>query len=534
MSSEDTKKVSAENTAEPAPMSRARKAKAASPTKKAKAAAPAKKAKAASPAVETAAAPAEGAEPAKKPRRRRKPKASAAPPTVEKASVDTSDPEKTAPARSESSGGASASPAPEAPLSGSDGSSAAEVSEPRPRRGRRRRGQAKDSSAAAEAWVASSAGARVDLELPKALIDEDAIRVVRRLQQAGHIAVCVGGCVRDLAHGSAPKDFDVATSARPEQVKRLFRNARVIGRRFRLVHVRYGRDRLIEVATFRGKPQLSEEGDDLLVASDNVYGTPQEDAARRDFTINGLFYDPGTGAVIDFVGGADDLKNRLVRCIGDASVRVQEDPVRIIRALRFAAKLHFELEPSLEKAIRTHGAEIGRCASARVWEEWLKVLRSGSAHRAVPMAASLGFLEHVMPQYAEVYAAQPERCLALLEGLDKVAHEHNHGPSDVVSVGAMVLPALPSNNPGAAMTTLLDGWVDRYRVPRRLRERLYEAVLGLRLMMPGGPWVDRSALTSRGLFEDAQRLLELLVFSRGEGKSLQRLWSHHQAPDSEA
>ncbi|MFQ5844643.1 MAG: poly(A) polymerase, partial [Planctomycetota bacterium] len=177
-----------------------------------------------------------------------------------------------------------------------------------------------------------------DPPIPGRAIDFNAAKIVRRLVRHGYRAYLVGGCVRDLLLGTAPKDFDIATEARPRQIKRLFRNSRIIGRRFRLVHVRFGQQ-VIEVSTFRAPPV--QEGGDVYIRQDNVFGTEEQDARRRDFTINGLFYDLSRERVIDHVGGLGDLAARRMRTIGDAGVRLREDPVRILRAAKFAGRLGY-------------------------------------------------------------------------------------------------------------------------------------------------------------------------------------------------
>jgi poly(A) polymerase len=176
------------------------------------------------------------------------------------------------------------------------------------------------------------------------LIDADADRVVRKLAKAGFKAYLVGGCVRDLLVGKKPKDFDVATSATPNEIRNTFRNCRIIGRRFRLAHVVFG-DKIIETSTFRANPRDDDEdAGELLIRRDNVFGSENEDAKRRDFTINGLFYDVERQRVIDHVGGLPDLKAGLIRTIGDPDIRFQEDPIRMLRALKFSARLGFEFE----------------------------------------------------------------------------------------------------------------------------------------------------------------------------------------------
>src|SRR5216683_986317 len=226
-------------------------------------------------------------------------------------------------------------------------------------------------------------------EIPEDRLDPDAVKVVRRLRRAGFTAYLVGGCVRDLLLGMRPKDFDVATSAHPNQVKETFRNSRLIGRRFRLAHVFFRGGKIIEVSTFRANPldEVADLPQDLLIRHDNVFGNAEEDARRRDFTINALFYDVDEGRVVDHVGGRGDLRGRLVRTIGNPDVRMREDPIRILRAIRFAAKCGLRIEPDTLAAMKKHVAEIPRCAPPRVLEEVLKLLRSG-ASRTDPAAGS--------------------------------------------------------------------------------------------------------------------------------------------------
>lgn len=236
-------------------------------------------------------------------------------------------------------------------------------------------------------------------------IDTDALKVVHRLQRHGFEAYLVGGCVRDLILGVSPKDFDVATSATPEELRRLFRNCRVIGRRFRLGHIYFGR-KIIETSTFRAPldPKPGAEGESMIVWRDNVFGTAEEDARRRDFTMNGLFYDPVKGRVLDYVGGLEDLRHRRVRTIGDPRVRLQEDPVRILRAIKFAARLSIDIEPETWRAMVEFRGLVAKCAPARVLEEIYRLLGSGAAepafrllHRSGVLAVLLPELETVMP-----------------------------------------------------------------------------------------------------------------------------------------
>src|SRR3977135_2784556 len=222
---------------------------------------------------------------------------------------------------------------------------------------------------------------RAEHAVSRRQIDPDALKVLYRLHQNNYVAYLVGGSVRDLLLGRRPKDFDIGTSAHPYQIKRLFRNCSIIGRRFRLAHVRFG-NKTIEVATFRrqltaaelaapeelpeqvGIPLTDAADADRLLHRDNTFGTPEEDAFRRDFTINALFYDIADFSVIDYTGGLRDLDARVIRCIGDPTERFQEDPVRMIRAVSMASRLDFTVDPPIDAAIAAHRDELAHSAPA--------------------------------------------------------------------------------------------------------------------------------------------------------------------------
>lgn len=234
--------------------------------------------------------------------------------------------------------------------------------------------------------------------LDRTAIDPDADRVVRKLTRAGYKAYLVGGCVRDLLVGRKPKDFDVATSATPNEIKATFRNCRIIGRRFRLAHVFFG-SKIIETSTFRANPR-DEDDHDLLIRRDNVFGTETEDARRRDFTINGLFYDVEREEVIDHVGGLADLDARVIRTIGDPDIRFQEDPVRMLRAIKFAARLGFGFDPATWRALLRWRSEISKCAAPRILEEVHRLLRGGAARRSFELLVETGVLAVLSPYLA--------------------------------------------------------------------------------------------------------------------------------------
>ncbi|MCX7590642.1 MAG: polynucleotide adenylyltransferase PcnB [Kiritimatiellae bacterium] len=234
-------------------------------------------------------------------------------------------------------------------------------------------------------------------------IDPDALKVLYRLDRHGYLAYLVGGSVRDLLLGRHPKDFDVATDAHPGTIRKLFSNSFLVGRRFRLVHIRFG-SKVIETSTFRRDPdEMPGARHDTIEyrRDDNTFGTPEEDAWRRDFTINGLFYDIRTRSVLDYVGGLEDLERKLIRCIGDPDVRFREDPVRMIRAIRFAARLGFQIEPQTYLAILRHHAEIRKAPAARVLEELHRLFGFNSGLPACRLLHQTRLMTDLLPEVEE-------------------------------------------------------------------------------------------------------------------------------------
>jgi poly(A) polymerase len=298
----------------------------------------------------------------------------------------------------------------------------------------------KDSAKGAKARIPT--GKRVDVPASEhgidvSLVDDRAMKVVETLQDAGYEAFIVGGAVRDLLLGLRPKDFDVATNATPEQVKGLFRRAFIIGRRFRIVHVVYGRGReheVIEVSTFRAyldadaaeqvsgneKTSRKELGDKSHVVDasgrvlrDNVWGPQDQDAARRDFTINAMYYDPTSGVVVDYHGGIKDIKKRVLRMIGVPEVRYREDPVRIIRVIRFAAKLGFEIEPKTREPLQSMAELLSNVPQSRLFDEMIKLLQTGHARASLQELKKQGLERGMFPILDAVFdpsrPVQPER-----------------------------------------------------------------------------------------------------------------------------
>jgi tRNA nucleotidyltransferase/poly(A) polymerase len=292
-------------------------------------------------------------------------------------------------------------------------------------------------------------------------VDPDALKVLYRLRQYEYTAYLVGGSVRDLLLGRRPKDFDIGTSAHPYQVKKLFRNCWIIGRRFRLAHVKFGQ-KVIEVATFRRQVAPGEEvvqdgvpapdpttpEGEHLIHRDNTFGTPEEDAFRRDFTINALFYDIATFSVIDYVGGLDDLRAGIVRSIGDPDVRLREDPVRMLRAVALASRLDFTIEPTLLKSIRTHRHEIAKSALPRLLEEYYKILRAGSAEKTFRMLADVGLLE---PISSELHHGADDDLWQSLAALDAYRRQFESTPETLTNpilLGSLLIPLGISLHPG--------------------------------------------------------------------------------------
>ena len=256
---------------------------------------------------------------------------------------------------------------------------------------------------------------RADHTVSRSNISPGALKVLYRLHNAGYRACLVGGGVRDILLGREPKDFDVGTNATPEEIRKLFRNCRLIGRRFRLAHVQFGGE-IIEVATFRalnGPDPEPEDSDDNvpveagLIRSDNVYGTIEEDAQRRDFTVNALYYDIADFSLLDYAGGLNDLQAGIIRVIGDPEVRYREDPVRMLRAVRFAAKLGFRLHPDSEAPIHKLAHLLRQVPSARLFDEILKLFISGYAAQTFELLRLYGLFRHLMPL--------TERCLRKLQ-----------------------------------------------------------------------------------------------------------------------
>jgi poly(A) polymerase len=402
---------------------------------------------------------------------------------------------------------------------------------------------------------------RADHPISRRDIDPDALKVLYRLHQSRHTAYLVGGSVRDLILGRRPKDFDIGTDAHPYQIKRLFRNCWIIGRRFRLAHIKFGQ-KTIEVATFRQNvpepppdqpaddaavvvatspaPALAAPADARLAANadasmlhrDNTFGTPEEDAFRRDFTINGLFYDIATFSVIDYVGGLGDLDRRVIRSIGDPHVRFVEDPVRMLRAAVLAARLGFDMDELVLEAIAQHRALILKASPARLMEEYFKILRSGYAEASFRALGRVRLLELVTPELKSPSDAVWES----LERLDRYRQRYPTAPAELtntVLIGSLLVPlgalerrAVASHGGAAPHQERVS--FGMLQVAKKDLERLRQLnILLPRLIDPELPPRVARVLPHRPAFADALTWLEIF----GDSPEILEHWKqarHHR------
>jgi poly(A) polymerase len=366
-------------------------------------------------------------------------------------------------------------------------------------------------------------------------IDPDAMKIIFRLHGMGFAAYVVGGAVRDLLLGRKPKDFDIATDARPGQIKKRFGNAYVIGRRFRLVHVRFQGNKVIEVATFRRITDAVEVGETQAeIVQVDSYGTPAEDAFRRDITINALFYDPIADTVIDYVGGLEDMARRTVRCIGDPHVRFKEDPVRIWRVLRHAARLDFELEDGVRRAIPVCLPLLGHGSGSRLYEELNKdlALSPGPVFRRLREFGVLGTLLGRSGRVYERDDALFGKLVSLLEAMDR--SRASGAGWDTAELYTILFEPLaegfllsPPPEIHSAIVDLMLSPGTAITVPRKLRADVSQIMFILGNMLralPSGRM--RWSLRERAHYAPAGRVCWLLVKGRppADGESFESLF----------
>jgi poly(A) polymerase len=378
-------------------------------------------------------------------------------------------------------------------------------------------------------------------------LSPSAAKVCAALREAGFSAYVVGGAVRDLLLGITPKDFDIATDARPEQIRPLFRRALIIGRRFRLVHVMLGGD-TVEVSTFRGADTATAEKDEHgRVLRDNVFGTQEEDARRRDFTVNALYYDPASEEIVDLHGGLDDLKKRMLRVIGDPETRYREDPVRMLRGVRLAAKLGLTLEAQTREPIRSLAPLMERVPPARLFDEMLKLLLSGHASACLRQLRDVGLHKGLLP-LLDVILEQPlgERfvTLALAQTDERVLAERPVSPAFLFAAllwhevlaawkarqarGERALPALES-----AMDEVLDTQCAKLAITRKLTATMREVwTMQPRFEQRSGSRAFRLLEAPR--FRMAYDFLALRAASGEVAADLEEWWRAFQSADAES
>lgn len=412
-------------------------------------------------------------------------------------------------------------------------------------------------------------------EIDFSKLDPEALKVVRRLHQHGHQAYFVGGCVRDLLLDRQPKDFDIATSAHPGEVRDIFRNCRLIGRRFRLAHVYFKGGKVVEVATFRANPteveeaqrelelvaevdsegvaeveadvpalEPTEESGDLLISSDNVFGSAEEDARRRDFTINGLFYDVQTGRVLDYVRGRRDLNERSIRTIGDPEVRMREDPVRILRAVRFACRLGLDIESRTYAAMEGAVEDLPRCAPPRLLEDTFRLLRGGVSGPAIRLLQALDALKYLLAPIDEFLKGHgPEGEKSFFAHADALDRRVLGGEKfeDAVLLAVLLLPLGQSEpdveaaggRPSVAkiVEDLLEELVKSARLPRRIAERCRMILFAQRTL--SGERKRRGSLASfrrHPLFNESLAVFEISVEATGEFREQLEAWKSGTVP----
>jgi poly(A) polymerase len=447
-----------------------------------------------------------------------------------------------------------------------------------------------DSAAGPSSYPAPRILPRADHQLSRRSIDPNALKVLYRLERSGYESCLVGGSVRDLLLGREPKDFDVATDARPNEVRRLFRNSRIIGRRFRLVHV-YFRDGIVEVSTFRaGTERDAEEGDleadavltaeevaaaaerragenDLtdeddagveadeggdenaaddffadVLAEDNTFGSPPEDAFRRDFTINALFYRIADFSVVDYVGGVEDLNRGLIRVIGDPNVRFREDPVRMLRACELAGRLGFRIEDGAQRAIRRWRGDMAKASPARLVEELLEILRSGHAGRTFQWMLDLGLAETLLPELEAMIEAESDGLGPfgrIVPVLDRVVGGVRDA-SDSLLLSCLLAPAvmlerhdreesrrgvLSRAEVRAVVAQAIDRLGERFSLSHARAKRTAGTLeLFQRLCEPPPmDWTVRH-VTSHPQWQEAVLLFEMLADATGEGHEMVEAW----------
>ena len=363
-------------------------------------------------------------------------------------------------------------------------------------------------------------------------IDPDALKVLYRLSSLGYTAYLVGGGVRDLLMGRKPKDFDVGTSAKPNEVKRAFRNCFLVGRRFRLAHVRFG-EKVIETATFRQNSQTVGEIIERAAEGpleDNTFGTPETDAHRRDFTVNGLFYDIKDFSVIDWVGGMKDIEKKVIRSIGDPEIRFQEDPVRMMRAIKFSARLGFTIEKKTDAAMKKHHACILTAPVPRVCEEVFRLFTYGHSAEAFRPMWACGMLGDLLPGLAESIGrtggkkSPAWKYLAVLDDYERMMSERGFEVSNGLRAAVLMTVLLREGGKGGSARKVMQQMMDAIKIPKAT---YFTAVLLMeslnRLSAP--PSKGKARFVHNRDFLDALDYNRIVCRAEGRDESVLNAWS---------
>jgi poly(A) polymerase len=377
---------------------------------------------------------------------------------------------------------------------------------------------------------------RSEHSISRSSIDPDALKVLYRLHRHGHVAYLVGGGVRDLLLGEKPKDFDISTSAHPNEIKKVFGNCRLIGRRFRLAHIYFRGGKIIEVSTFRTISEFNGEGGP--VTSDNTFGTPWEDAFRRDFTVNALFYNISDFSVIDYVNGLQDLEDGLIRCIGDPEVRFREDPIRMLRGVRFAALLDFDLDAESEGYIRERKGDIWEGAIPRILEEIIRMMGRGTAVSAFERLQEYTFLSTLFPEFDQHIRMEGAGAYSdVLSGLDE-RFRSGQPPEAWLIFASILYPYFDFIYRGSSGDDLVKLARDaispvcqRIQVPRRMQDSIRQILAAqVRLYGLRGQRFKPRTILRKSYFNDAFTLFEIVASSTEEGRELISEWKKLQGP----
>lgn len=354
-------------------------------------------------------------------------------------------------------------------------------------------------------------------------IDPDALKIMYRLSRHGFKAYLVGGGVRDLFLKKPPKDFDISTDATPRKIKSLFRNSRLIGRRFKLVHIYFKAGKLIELATFRAATDEVEDEDNLLITTDNTYGSEVTDALRRDITINGLFYDLTTFSIIDYVGGVKDLRKKVIRVIGDPNVRYAEDPVRMLRVVRHAARAEFRIDTTSWKGILNNHELILQCPQVRIYQEVLKDMSSGCFLEILQLLSGSHMLQHFLPELTEGTFPRLTADNDFTRGIQRADEEVRDGNSPSPTVFLCLLAIFRGGRGNTyedfferfqgveELVTFVSSSFSQLAVPRKERERILDTLtLWFKLAQQPISRIKVATLARRLCIDDLDMLLKVL------------------------